>query len=494
MLFIGLDLGSTGIRAIASDENGKIVAQIQVQMPIDLLYRNCPDTSQQIHEQNPYEWKRRIIEVLNLLIKKIKSLNISINEVVGICSDSTSGSIIPVDKNGKPLTNAIMYNDSRAEKESELINNVSEELCQKLGYRFKSSFALPKILWIKNHLESVYKNTFKFLHANDFITGILSDEYYHSDISNCLKAGYDFIDEKWPDFIEYALGLSLEKFPSVVPSGTIMTYTSTEIENLTGLPKGIPIISGATDSIAALVASGVSKIGDIFTSLGTTLVTRVLTSNLIKDPLGRAYCHLFPGKKKIFLPGGASSVGSLCLQHFFPKIDYNEYDTKALELFPVNIITYPLIKKGERFPFIDPDAHYFCIGKIQNDFEHYTSLLQGVAFVERMSIEVLEKLGIKTNDRVFTIGGATKSKEWLQIRADVLNKSIIRPKIIEAAYGCIIIAISTIIYDNDLESSINNLVKKDLIMKPREKLRDKIDQLYNIFKDEVNKRFNLQLK
>ncbi|MHA1253814.1 MAG: hypothetical protein ACTSRP_27875, partial [Candidatus Helarchaeota archaeon] len=62
MLFIGLDLGSTGIRAIASDENGKIVAQIQVQMPIDLLYRNCPDTSQQIHEQNPYEWKRRIIE------------------------------------------------------------------------------------------------------------------------------------------------------------------------------------------------------------------------------------------------------------------------------------------------------------------------------------------------------------------------------------------------------------------------------------------------
>ena len=490
--FVGLDLGTTGIRGMVADAEGTVILNTQETIPRDILYQGYQNLPPGWHEQNPESWVDAVYRVLTAIAKELKELGNSTGDIRAICTDSTSGTILARDESGNILTPAIMYNDLRSQEETKTIQAVAEEFSQKVGYEFNASFSLPKILWIKENLPAIFKRTFKFLHANDFLVGLLSDEFFHSDSSNCLKAGYDFIDNKWPDFIT-DLGVPLEKLPEVVPSGKVVAKTSEKLEKLTGVPSDIPIVSGATDSIMALIASGASNYQDIFSSLGSTLVTRVLTSKLIRDPQGRVYCHILPGKRRIYLPGGASSIGAECLQAYFPNINFKSYDSKALEYFPTKALIYPLVKKGERFPFINPNAEHFYIGPQENEFQRYTAYLQAVAFVERLCLEVFETLEVKMGQNVYTIGGATKSEPWLQIRADVLQKRIFRPEIIEAAYGAAILAASTVIYHEDLSKASKKFVKPKLVIQPRLELREKIEKHYQEFLTQLKKRFGVQL-
>ncbi|NVM27524.1 MAG: FGGY-family carbohydrate kinase [Candidatus Helarchaeota archaeon] len=491
VLFAGIDLGSTGIRGIIADSEGKVIINIQEPFPVEILYEGCEREGGR-HEQNTRIWVEKINSILKRIGLELKDLGYKLDDIKAICSDSTSGTIVAVDDSGNPLIPAMMYNDIRAKDEAREIQGVTEEFSNKIGYKFKASFALPKMFWIKNNLPAIFKRTYKFLHANDFLVGLLSNEYFHSDSSNCLKAGYDFLDRQWPDFIERDVGISPEKLPEVAPPGKIVGKTSEKLEKLTGFPAGTLIVSGMTDSTMALIASGASSPGDIFSSLGTTLVTRVLSRELIRDPQGRVYCHVLPGKIPIYLPGGASSVGAECLQAYFPNVNYELYDQKALEIFPAESITYPLVKKGERFPFVNNDAEHFYQGSAEK-FEKYTAYLQAVAFVERLSIETLGGLGAEIGDRVFTIGGAVKSKPWLQIRADVLQKPVFRPKIIEAAYGAAILAASTVSYNGNLSKTIEKFVQPDLILQPRAELRAKIEEKYHKFITQIRKRYQLQI-
>ncbi len=490
--FAGIDLGTTGIRGIVADSEGNIIINVQEVIPREALYEGCDNLSAGWHEQNPKSWLESFYRVLKKIVNELKELEYSPGDIKAVCTDSTSGTILAVDESEKILTSAIMYNDLRSQAETKLIQPIAAEFSQKIGYKFNASFSLPKILWIKQNAPIIFKRTHKFLHANDFLVGLLSDEFFHSDSSNCLKMGYDFIDNKWPTFIE-ELGIPLEKLPEVAPSGKVVAKTSAKLERLTGFPPDISIVAGATDSTMALIASGASNYRDIFSSLGTTLVTRALTRDLVRDPQGRIYCHILPGKRRIYLPGGASSVGAECLQAYFPKIDFKEYDRKALEYFPTEALTYPLVKKGERFPFSNPNAEHFYSGPQENEFQRYAAYLQAVSFVERLSLEVFAKLGVDMRKKVFTIGGATKSEPWLQIRADVLQKTIYRPKVIEAAYGAAILAASTIIYHEDLSKASKKFVKPELILQPRLESREKIEKQYQAFLSQVKNRFDVQI-
>jgi sugar (pentulose or hexulose) kinase len=490
--FAGIDLGTQGIRGMVADSEGNIIVNVQEVIPREALYEGCDKLAAGWHEQNPKSWQETFYRVLTKIANELKEFGFSPREIKAVCTDSTSGTILAVDESGKILTSAIMYNDLRSQAETKTIQPVAEEFSHKIGYKFNASFSLPKILWIKENTPTIFKRAYKFLHANDFLVGLLSDEFFHSDSSNCLKTGYDFIENKWPAFIE-DLGIPLEKLPKVVPSGKVVAKTSAKLEKVTGWPSGIPIVSGATDSTMALIASGASHYQDIFSSLGTTLVTRALTQELIRDPLGRIYCHILPGKIQIFLPGGASSVGAECLQAYFSNINFKDYDRKALEYFPTEALTYPLVKKGERFPFINPNAEHFYIGPQMNELQRYAAYLQAVAFVERLSLEVFEELGIKIGDRVYTIGGATKSEPWLQIRADILRKTVYRPKIIEAAFGAAILAASTMLFHEDLSKASQQFVKPELVIQPRLDSRGKIEKHYQDFLFQVKNRFNVKI-
>lgn len=474
MLFGGIDVGTTGVKIIICDELGNIAASIS--RDFKFPQESLPEG---YSEQDPKIWWEEVKIGMKLIVKELKKKKLSPPDIVAISIDSTSGTVFPIDEKCEPLRNALMYNDNRAEMEANEINEISKDFYLK----FNATFALSKILWIIRNEPQIFEKTYKFVHAADFLAGHLMNDFSFSDSSNTLKTGYDIIKKRWPSFIE-ELGISLELLPKVVQPGEKIGNISEDCAKETGFSTSTNVVAGVTDATAGVIASGAVHLGDIFNIIGTTLVERVVTKNLIIDKEGRVYCHSLPTG---FLPGGASNVGGECLKKYFPDGDLKEMDQKSIDYKPSNLIIYPLARTGERFPFINPSAKHFIVGKPKDKYHLYTGYLEAIGFVEKWILEVLEELGAKLGNTVSSTGGGAYSKEWCQIRADILNKIIRRPVIIESAMGSAILA-ATFAHYKDIIKTTKKMVHIKDEFHPNLEMNKKYNPIYKKFREECNKR------
>ncbi|NOX96711.1 MAG: hypothetical protein GXO98_01330 [Nitrospirae bacterium] len=465
MFFLGLDIGTQGARALVCDEMGKVIARSSCALVSDSREKLAGGWA----EQDPLSWWEEVSSCLREIVASLKREGISPEEIKAVSVASISGTIIPLGAGNEPLRKAIMDNDSRAGEEARLINEAGEKLTAKLGYSFKPSFALSKILWIKRKEPKIYDLTKKFLQAADFIIGKLTDDYSTTDSSNALKTGYDLVSKRWPKFISQTLEISSSLLPKVISPGTIIGPISRECSRETGLSRKTLAAAGMTAGTASLVSTGAVSPGEWASTLGTTLAIAGVSERLIKDREGRISCHLHP--EGFWLPGGASSTGGECLKDRFGEDDLTELDRYVPERTPTHLTVYPLVRTGERFPFVNPEAEGFLIGRPKDKYELYAACLEGVGMVERWAYELMEKLGAPVGEKIYTSGEGSKSREWLQVRANILNKTLVRPKIVEAAFGAAIVASSQTVY-NGLSESARKMVKVDLEVEPQpEKLK-----------------------
>lgn len=473
MIVIGIDVGTQGIRTIAVDEKGKSIYTAHEELKPSISRKSG------WKEQNPGEWEKKFRACFGRLIDGIKKEGYHLSEVKAISVDGTSGTIIPIDREKKPLTHAIMYNDSRAMEETKNIQRVTADFSDKVGYSFNSSFALPKILWIKENLPEVYRSTWKFIHQSDFIVGVMTGVYDITDHSNALKTGFDLVEYKWPKAIIEKLDLDMGKFPQVLRPGDRIANISRDFAEESGLSTDTAVVAGMTDGCAGQIASGAVKEGTWNSILGTTLVVKGITKDLIKDRQGRIYSHLHPDG--FWMPGGASNTGGECLEKMFSGIDYKEWDVRAERYFPTNLIVYPLVKKGERFPFINPEAEGFVDGKPKDDVELYAGYIEGVGLFERLCYDMLIDLGARISDGVYATGGGTRSKIWMRIRAAILNKILLKPEISDPCMGSAVIAASRTIYSNIIEAA-SNMVKQGEVIQPERHFVEAYEDKYDKFK------------
>ena len=180
-------------------------------------------------------------------------------------------------------------------------------------------------------------------HAADYIVGKLTGVYDVSDQSNVLKTGFDLIDFAWPPFIESELGIDTRRLPRVVRTGEAIARVSKECAAETGLDERMSIVAGMTDGCADQIASGARAIGDWNTVLGSTLIFKGMTRDLLVDVQGRVYCHRHP--MGYWMPGGASNVGARALDVRFPKVDRLACDREAIAFRPQ---TSPFIHSCKR--------------------------------------------------------------------------------------------------------------------------------------------------
>ncbi len=460
MFFLGLDIGTQGVRAIVCDERGKVVAYSSRPLVTD----GGEELPEGWVEQDSLSWWEGASSCLGEVVTSLKGEGISPEEIKAVSVTSTSGTIVPLGAGNEPLRKAIMYNDNRAVEEARLVNEAGAGLTSKLGYSFKPSFALPKIFWIKRKEAKIYGLTKRFLHATDFMVGKLSGDYSTTDTSNALKTGYDLLGKHWPRFISQALEISPQLLPAVVSPGTVIAPISLECARETGLSQRTVVTAGMTDGTAALISTGAISPGEWASSLGTTLVIKGVSENLVKDREGRIYCHLHPGG--FWLPGGAGSVGGECLKERFGEEDLAELDRHVPERTPTHLTVYPLVQTGERFPFVNPEAEGFLIGKPRDKYELYAAYLEGVGLVERWGYELMEELGAPVGEKIYTAGGGSRSREWLQVRANILNKTLVRPEVVESAFGAAVVAASGTVY-NDLREAARRMVRVDLEVDPQ---------------------------
>ena len=421
---IGIDLGTQSVRVVLVEEDGTVADTGSA--PLTSI--RSDDVR---HEQDPEGWWEGVGEAAR---EVTGGLGERPAEGLAICS--TSGTILLADEDGRPRTPAIMYNDGRASEEAREVQEAGEEVWDSLGYQMRSSFALPRLLWLLR--SGAGENASQMMHSADFVASRLAGEAVATDWSHALKSGYDLVNERWPEEVLERLEVPVGLLPPVVRPGTRIGEVGRSAAERTGIPAGTPIHAGMTDSCAAQIAAGALEEGRWNSVLGTTLALKGVTRELLRDPSGVVYCHRHPDDG--WLPGGASSTGAGILSEIFPDADLGELGEKAEWRGPSTAVVYPLAARGERFPFANPDARSFWVGEPEDEVDRFRAVLEGVAFVERLCFAHLESLGASVSGPVSATGGGARNRFWTQLRADVLGVPVVVPRSSEASVGMAILA------------------------------------------------------
>lgn len=459
---IGIDVGTSGVRVMAADRSGAVRATAER----PLRSSRSPDGS--LHEQNPAEWWEALRAAAADVMRATGSVRVS-----ALAVTSTSGSLVACGEDGVPLRPAILYDDNRA-----------APVAARLGL-LNASHSLIKAAWLREAEPRVWERIRYLLHPADWLASKFTGAFGCSDFSNALKLGYSVETRTWGEAVR-RVAIPDAILPRVAGPGERIGSVGAAAAGETCIPQGTPVVAGATDGIASLVASGAHLAGHANTTLGTTLVWKVLASARPKETRG-IYCHLHPSGD--WAPGAASNTGPGSISRGAASCMVEESDRLAAERLPVSLICYPLAGRGERFPFLCPAARAFTEGEPRDSAEFHAAQLQGIAFVERWGYEILEECGAPVGDVVFSAGSAARSAVLAQLRADVLGRAVARCAHSTAAFGAAILAASAIDYAGDVRAAIREMTAIAERVEPRPDYERRYGEIYLRFREACERRF-----
>ena len=369
---------------------------------------------------------------------------------------------------------AILYDDSRG-------GSIAEDLNRRLlspDVRFNSSYSLVKAAWVRQQEPAIWGRACRLLHPADWLTGKLTGQFDTADYSNALKLGYDVEAGGWSKAVSW-LEFSPQLLPRVVRPGTRVGGVSNQASEETGLSPGTPVLAGATDGVASLLASGASEAGHANTTLGTTIVWKGLTRSKPRLTPGM-YCHRHPGG--LWAPGAASNTGLGSLRCDQAGMKAREMDRQAAGHFPSSSLCYLLRSRGERFPFLNPAAETFVEGNPSSPGDWYAAQLQSLAFVERWGFERLEECGVPVGEVVFSTGGAAASRVLAQLRANVLKRVVLRCRYPTSAFGAAILAAAEPLYGGSVTAAIRGMIRVCERYQPDRTTAERFEPIYRAFR------------
>ena len=428
---IGVDVGTTGARAVAVDDGGDVVSTATSQYP---LLTPRPQWT----EQDPAEWWRASREVLASAVSACRDAR---HEVVGIGLTGQMHGSVFLDAAGEVIRPALLWNDQRTESQCrEITERVgAERLVEITGNPALTGFQAPKVLWLRDEEREHYERVATVLLPKDYVRLRLTGERA-TDASDA--AGTLFLDLRertWSAEVLEALGVPPTWLPTVLEgpdrSGEITASVAAEL----GLAGPIPVAAGGGDNAAAAIGTAVTREGVISSSIGTSGVLFAHADEAAVDPSGRihAFAHAVPDRYCL-LAVTLSAGGSLRWWRDVTGLGYEELVAEAstVPMGSEGLVFLPYLT-GERTPHLDPQATGAFIGlTARHTRAHMTrALMEGVLFSLRDGLEIMGDLGVHGSE-IRAIGGGATSPLWLQMQADVYGAAVLRLAIEEgAAYG-----------------------------------------------------------
>jgi len=412
--WIGIDLGTSGCRAVAVDADGLTLADARVALPPP--ERPAPGWSQ----QEPALWWAALCRVLRALTAQLPG-----RRSVGLAVDGTSASLLLADRDGTPLGPALMYNDRRAITAAAVIDRAAPVQSPARG----PTSSLAKLI----HLAAEHPGPYDLLalHQADWVSGRLAGRCGRSDWNNALKLGFDATCLVWPQWVRACLPTRV-RLPEVVAPGHPIGTLDPALADALGLSSATMVCAGTTDSTAAVIATGAGQPGDAVSCLGSTLVLKLLSPQPIDSARHGVYSHRFGDG---WLVGGASnSGGAVLLQHF--SLDEIRTLSAPLDTSRTSGLDYyPLPGPGERFPHYDPTLAPRIEPRPADRGRFLHGLLEGMAAIEAEGYRLLSALGAPPPRRVISIGGGAVNPAWTALRERALGVPVIMAEHQEAAYG-----------------------------------------------------------
>jgi xylulokinase len=414
---IGLDVGTTGVKAVSITADGEVVARTEREYPLSIPRAGWA-------EQDPEDWWRASEDALAAL---------GADAVAGIGLSGQMHGLVALDEDERVLRPAILWNDQRTGEEcAEIEERVGlARLIELTGNRALPGFTAPKLLWLRRNEPSVYERIAHVLLPKDYVRLRLTGERAIdvADASGTLL--FDVAARRWSDGVLAALDLPAEWLPRALESP--------DVSGTAG--AGTPVAAGAGDQAAGALGVGVDLAGPVSLVLGTSGVVFAVLPEFVADEEARlhVFCHAVPDMWHA-MGVTLSAAGSLrwFRDAFAPGEAHERLIAEAETWEPgaEGLLFLPYLA-GERTPHADPDARAAFIGLSlrHNRGALVRAVLEGVAYGLRDSLELLRDLGVRpAAGRVS--GGGARSDLWLRIVASVLGISLERTAVEEgAAFG-----------------------------------------------------------
>ena len=406
MYFLGIDFGTSGARSCVIDAEGAIVAE------------DARDFGTLEEHERAGIWRDALWDLVASLPPPIRA------QLSDIALDGTSGTVLACDEELSPRHPPLLYNDDRAVEEARLIAKTATP-----GHPAAAvTSGLAKTLWLKKRLGLTGARL--YLNQADWLSGLLTGRVGMTDYHNALKMGLDLDELKWPAWVEYLADVDYLPVP-IAPGAWLATVSRPRARYL-GVNPGCMVHAGTTDSIAAFLAAGVTKSGDAVTSLGSTLVLKLLSDTPVESAEHGVYSHWFGSR---WLAGGASNAGGAMLRQFFDDRQLAALSEQIDPAVASPLDYLPLPRTGERFPVNDPQLAPRLAPRPPDDAEFLHGLLESLARIEAEGYGLLATLGATPVSRVQTAGGGARNAVWARIRQRRLGLPVTRAAHIEAAYG-----------------------------------------------------------
>ena len=475
MLYIGIDLGTSAVKLLLMDAEGKIHNIVSKEYP---LYFPNPGWS----EQKPEDWYEKTMEGIKELIKDADK-----SQIAGISFGGQMHGLVILDKEDRVIRPAILWNDGRTYEECDYLNNVigKEKLSEYTANISFTGFTAPKILWIKNKEPENFARIEKIMLPKDYLayqlTGVHCTDV--SDASGTLL--FDVKNRCWSKEMCEICHVKEEQLPTCYESYEVVGTVLPKIADELGLPQNIKVAAGAGDNAAAAVGTGTVGDGMCNISLGTSGTIFISSKNFGVDKFNalHSFAHADGSYHLMGCMLSAASCNKWWLDEIIGTKEYGA-EQAGIEKLGENHVYFLPYLMGERSPHNNPNARGTFIGMTMDTTraDMTQAVLEGVAFALRDSLEVAKSLGIQI-ERTKICGGGAKSPLWKKIIANVLNLKV---DVIESeegpGYGGAMLAAVACGEYGSVEEIASKLVKVVDTVEPDAVLAAKYEERYQLFK------------
>lgn len=475
MLYIGVDLGTSAVKLLLMDAEGKIHKIVSREYPLEFPH---PGWSQ----QDPLQWFTQTMDGLEELLRECDK-----SQVAGISFGGQMHGLVTLDENDQVIRPAILWNDGRTTEETAYLNEVigKEKLSAYTANIAFAGFTAPKILWMQKNEPELWARVKKIMLPKDYLAFRLSGSFCtdYSDASGMLLL--DVKNRRWSKEMMEICNLTEDMLPTLYESYEVVGNILPEIAAQLQIPETVKIIAGAGDNAAAAVGTGTVGEGRCNLSLGTSGTIFISSEKFGVDQNNalHSFDHADGGYHLMGCMLSAASCNKWWMDEILKTKDYSS-EQKGINKLGENTVFYLPYLMGERSPHNNPAARAMFIGmSMDTTREDMTqAVLEGVAFGLRDSLEVARSLGIKI-ERSKICGGGAKSPLWRTIIAAVMNLKL---DIIESeegpGYGGAILAAVGCGEYPDVETATNKLVKVVETIEPDPELVAKYEARYQEFK------------
>jgi xylulokinase len=465
-MWLGIDIGTGGSRALLVDERGGVRAGFTA--PHEDMRMERPLWA----EQRPENWWDAAVDAIRGVLSQA---GVAGSAVKGIGLSGQMHGLVILDEGGAVIRPSLIWCDQRSQPQVDAVNARigRENVLRYIANPVLTGFTLPKLLWVRDHEPANFARVRKMLLPKDYVRFRLTGEFA-SEVSDASgTAVFDVVNRRWSFEMMDGLGLDRAILPACYESSEVSGRVTPLVAELTGLAAGTPVVGGGGDQASSAVGNGIVEPGIVSCTLGTSGVVFAHMDQVAYDPAGRVhtFCHAVRDKWHVM---GVTQGAGLSLQWFrnqlAPGTDYDRLTAEAAEspAGAQGLFWLPYLM-GERTPHLDATARGGWIGLTNRHTraDLIRAVIEGVSYSQRDCLDIVASLGVPLSS-VRASGGGAKSAFWRQLLADILGTRVVTLETQEgSAYGAALLALAGTGAYGSVQEVCRNAIRETESVSPR---------------------------